>query len=243
VDYVYNIVVLVSYWYYLSRCTRIYRAYRTWSLDQHSETEHIGFHWFRNFVYAMIFWISFRVVMLLLDEVLDLSFYQDWWWNLALVAVAVYIGLTGLVQRQPTNLHFETPTATDEPEQQPEDIRQETVTPEKIAVSQKLDQVMREERLYLQPELTLNELAKHLNTNASVLSATINQVFQQNFNDYINNLRVEAFIHAYQQPENQNYTMLSLALDAGFNSKATFNRAFKKAKGCAPKEYLAEEQR
>ncbi len=238
VDYVYNIVVLASYWYYLSHCLRIYRAYRTWSLDQHSDTEHIGFHWFRNFVYAMIFWISFRVVMLLLDEVFDLSFYQDWWWNLALVAVAVYIGLTGLTQRQPASIHFNAPPTTDEPTQQSEDIRQEAVTPEKIALSQKLNQVMHEERLYLQPELTLHDLAKHLNTNASVLSATINQIFQQNFNDYINGLRIEAFIRAYQLPDNRHYTMLFIALDAGFNSKATFNRSFKKAKGCAPKEYF-----
>lgn len=237
-DYIYNLVVLLSYWYYLSRCTRIYRAYRVWSLNQHSNTEHVSFLWFRNFVYAMIFWISFRVVMLLLDEAFDLSFYQDWWWNLALVGVAIYIGLTGLTQRQPTNLYFETPSDTDEPAQQPENTEQDTVTPEKIAVSKKLEHVMREERLYLQPELSLHDLARHLNTNASVLSATINQVFQQNFNDYINNLRIDAFIQASQLPENQNYTMLSLALDAGFNSKATFNRAFKKAKGCAPKDYL-----
>lgn len=238
VDYVYNVAVLASYGYYFSHCLRIYRAYRAWSLDQHSDTEHIGFHWFRNFVYAMIFWTSFRVVMLLLDEVFELSFYQDWWWNLALVAVAVYIGLTGWAQRQPASIHFEAPPPTHEPAQQPESIRQEAVTPEKIALSQKLEQVMRTERLYLQPELTLHELAKHLNTNASVLSATINQIFQQNFNDYINALRIEAFIRAYQLPENRQYTMLFVALDAGFNSKATFNRAFKKAKGCAPKDYF-----
>ena len=71
-----------------------------------------------------------------------------------------------------------------------------------------------------------------------MLSARINQVFQQNFNDYINTLRIEAFISAYQLPENRLYPMLFVALDAGFNSKATFNRAFKKAKGCAPKDYF-----
>jgi AraC-like DNA-binding protein len=239
IDYAYHVVVLASYWYYFGHCLRIYRAYRAWSLDQHSDIELIGFRWFRNFVYAMIFWISFRVVMLLLDEVLDLSFYQDWWWNLALVTVAVYIGLTGWAQRQPANIHFETSPSTEEPAQQPEGIRQEeTLTPEKIALGQKLAEVMRTERLYLQPELTLHDLAKRLNTNASILSATINQVFQQNFNDYINTLRIEAFISAYQLPENRPYTMLFVALDAGFNSKATFNRAFKKAKGCAPKDYF-----
>ena len=238
VDYMYRVLIIVSYTYYFSRCLRIYRAYRAWSLHQHSDTERVSFHWFRNFIYAMIFWITFRQLMWLLDALLELSFYQDWWWNLALVAVVIYIGLTGLAQRQPTNIHFEISAATNGQQRPPEEVRHEMAEQEKIALSKKLAQVMREERLYLQPELTLNELAKHLNTNASLLSATINQVFQQNFNDYVNALRIEAFIRAYRQTENRNYTMLSIALDAGFNSKATFNRAFKKAKGCAPKAYF-----
>jgi AraC-like DNA-binding protein len=51
-------------------------------------------------------------------------------------------------------------------------------------------------------------------------------------------LRVEEFIRATRKAENRNDSMLSLAFDAGFNSKATFNRAFKKAKGCSPKDYF-----
>ena len=240
--YCYDVLVLASYAYYFSHCLRIYRAYRAWSLDQHSDPERISFHWFRNFIYAMIFWIVFRQAMWLLDGLFDLTFYQDWWWNLALVAVAVYIGLTGLAQPQPAIIHFELPPMADRQERPPavgaEEAQNETAAREKIALSEKLARVMREERLYLQPELTLSELAKHLNTNSSLLSAAINQVFQQNFNDYINALRVEEFIRAYRKAENRNYTMLSLAFDAGFNSKATFNRAFKKAKGCSPKDYF-----
>jgi len=51
-------------------------------------------------------------------------------------------------------------------------------------------------------------------------------------------LRIEAFIQHYQKPESQQFTLLALAHDCGFNSKATFNRAFKKEKGLSPKDYL-----
>jgi AraC-like DNA-binding protein len=51
-------------------------------------------------------------------------------------------------------------------------------------------------------------------------------------------LRVAEFIRASQLPSIRHYTLLALALEAGFNSKATFNRAFKRAKGMGPREYL-----
>ena len=99
---------------------------------------------------------------------------------------------------------------------------------------------MKNDRLYLQADLNLQELAQHLQINAVQLSATINQVFNKNFNDYINGLRIEEFIRLYKADVNQKYTLLSIALDSGFNSKATFNRAFKKIKGSSPKEFLGE---
>lgn len=110
--------------------------------------------------------------------------------------------------------------------------------PEKSALAVRLSNLMETERLFLQPELSLQELAQHLQTNPVQLSASINQVFGKNFNDYINSLRIEEFIEKYSADTNRRYTLLSLALYSGFNSMATFNRAFKKIKGIAPQEFL-----
>jgi AraC-like DNA-binding protein len=65
-------------------------------------------------------------------------------------------------------------------------------------------------------------------------------VLKLNFNDYINSLRIEEFIKLYKADTNKQFTMLSLALDSGFNSKPTFNRAFKKLKGVSPKAYFEQ---
>lgn len=225
-SYAYGVVLIISYIYYLVICLKIYRKYRIWSTNQFS-TDLINFTWFRNFIYAMISWLFFRQVMQILDAFLNLDFYQEWWWNLALVVVAFYIGLAGFAQKQPTRIAFDRDANKHTP-----------VSEEKNAIAIKLENIMARDRLYLQPELSLGELAQLIQVKPAELSATINQVYRQNFNDYINSLRIEAFIRKYHADGDRIYTLLSLALDSGFNSKATFNRAFKKVKGMTPREFL-----
>ncbi len=229
--YINRVVRIASFAYYLSMCIIIYRKYRSWSLNQFSNIELINFNWFRNFIYAMIFWLIFREVMNVIDAMMDLEFYQDWWWNLALVAVAYYIGLAGYSQNQPSKIFFELSPK--------EGVKEsESANDEAKGIANKLKSLMEEDRLYIQPDLNLQELAQHLKINTVQLSNTINQAFGKNFNEYINTYRIEEFIRLYTEDDDRRYTMLSIALDSGFNSKATFNRAFKKIKGVSPKDFL-----
>ncbi len=241
-SYVLRIAGMVSFIYYLTQCMRIYRSYRDWSIQQFSNMDQIDFRWFRNFIYSMAFWLFFRELFIILDAWVGLDFYQDWWWNLALVAVAIYIGMAGITQKQPGILTFEKAIGKKSGqlgEWDPEN-NQELSLPliEKSELALRIQTLMDQDRLYLQPELSLHELAQHLQTSAVLLSATINQIFGQNFNDYVNSLRIEEFVKNYQKDPNRKYTLLSLAFDSGFNSKSTFNRAFKKIKGITPQEFL-----
>ncbi|MDX1315159.1 MAG: helix-turn-helix domain-containing protein [Eudoraea sp.] len=238
-SYILRFALWASFIFYLSKCLIIYRKYRAWYIHQFSNTELVNFRWFRDFIYAMIFWLLFREVMNVLDAVFDLDFYQDWWWNLALVAVVFYIGLAGIAQRQPALIHYEL-DGDSHPGGQVRGLQPDLETDVdevKSEIATRLNSLMEKERLYLQPDLNLRELAQHLQTSSSQVSAAINQVFQQNFNDYVNSLRIEEFIRLYQM-HGDKFTLLSLAFESGFNSKATFNRAFKKIKGSAPKEFL-----
>jgi AraC-like DNA-binding protein len=106
------------------------------------------------------------------------------------------------------------------------------------ALHTRLKLVMREKKVYLQPELTLVELAAQLDIHPNYLSQVINEIEGVNFYDYINGLRVEEFKRAISDPENKRYTLLTLAYDCGFNSKTSFNRFFKKVEGKSPSEYL-----
>jgi AraC-like DNA-binding protein len=103
---------------------------------------------------------------------------------------------------------------------------------------EKLQRTMNENRLYENPRLTLTDVAQELLTNTKFVSTIVNQGFQMNFNDYVNQFRVEAVKQRLKEGEHISKTLLGVALDCGFNSKATFNRAFKKNTSISPQEYL-----
>jgi AraC-like DNA-binding protein len=105
---------------------------------------------------------------------------------------------------------------------------------------QQLTQLVHTEKLFLDPELTLSDLASHLDIHTNYLSQIINEQEGVTFYEYINNLRIEEFKRLVQKPENQKYTLLALAYDAGFNSKTSFNRNFKKNTNLSPSEYLKQ---
>ena len=97
---------------------------------------------------------------------------------------------------------------------------------------------MQEEQLFKNPELNLNEVAGKLGTSPKQVSQIVNQGFQLNFNDFVNHYRTQAILEKFKKGEHQQKTLLALALECGFNSKSTFNRAFKKNMQVTPQEYV-----
>ena len=98
--------------------------------------------------------------------------------------------------------------------------------------------LMKEDKPYLEPKLSLNMLANLLDLSPNYLSQIINQHEQQNFNDFVNKYRIDEFIE--KASTNRNYSFLANALDSGFNSKSTFNNVFKKIKGVTPSQFMSE---
>ncbi|WP_019949750.1 helix-turn-helix domain-containing protein [Hymenobacter aerophilus] len=98
---------------------------------------------------------------------------------------------------------------------------------------------MEQHKPYLNPSLTIHELAAGLKMPSHVLSRVINEGFGQNFFDFVNAYRVNEFKQAMAAPQARQYTLLALALEVGFNSKTAFNRAFKKQTDQTPREYFS----
>ncbi len=90
---------------------------------------------------------------------------------------------------------------------------------------------------HLNPLLGLESLASELKMGSSTLSKLINENFTGNFSDYINLFRVEEAKRILSDPEFENYTIVALCLECGFNSKSTFYKAFKQHTGLTPSEY------
>ncbi|NML65609.1 helix-turn-helix transcriptional regulator [Hymenobacter sp. RP-2-7] len=107
---------------------------------------------------------------------------------------------------------------------------------ELLPVRTRLLACMEAERPWLEPELTLAELALRLQAHPALLSKVINQGCRQNFNDFVNSYRVAEARRKLADPRYSHYSLVGVALESGFNSKSTFNRVFKKLTGQAPGE-------
>jgi len=97
--------------------------------------------------------------------------------------------------------------------------------------------LMEQERLFLDPELTLKLVCERLYTNSSYLSQVINEHLGTSFKDFVNHLRVEEAKRLLIDSKTQNLTIITVGFEAGFNSKDAFARAFKKFTGVTPKEF------
>ena len=99
-----------------------------------------------------------------------------------------------------------------------------------------LEKLMQDEKLYLNTELTSQELAEQLNISSKALSQVINQSFKKNFFDFVNTYRCEEVKQILNGPDKK-ITILEAMYQSGFNSKSSFNKEFKKLTGQTPSEF------
>lgn len=248
---------LISMIIYFFLSIRYYNVYKKLMFQVVSYADSILFKWVKTYLIAFLIMLLLPIAFDVLEFIYpELQSYKgSWWFYLLFSIVMYYIAVTGysnpinstipfkmsFFDKNPMllltgNLTTENDTIID--------IEYESFEmpnfPEMEHWKSKIETLIKEEKLFENPELTLTDVAKKLKTNASVISKTINQGFQMNFNDCINNYRIEAVKNSFSVGEHKKSTLLGIAFDSGFNSKATFNRAFKKNTGLTPKEYLSQ---
>lgn len=101
-------------------------------------------------------------------------------------------------------------------------------------IASKVNNFMKEQEAYLDPTISLQKLAKNINTTPNYLSQTLNEKLNMSFFDYVNKHRIEA---ASEQLKNSKTSVIDIAMDVGFNSKSSFYTAFKKATQMTPSEF------
>lgn len=100
-----------------------------------------------------------------------------------------------------------------------------------------LKKFMLEEMPYLNPELTIQDLAIQLNKPTRELSVLINNKLDQHFYEFINTYRIEKAKELLKDSSSKDLTISEILYQVGFNSKSSFYTTFKKQVGCTPKEY------
>ena len=212
-------------------------TYKNKIKDNYSYTERINLQWLFNLIIGLsCIWII-------------VFFADDQYIFTSVVIYVFFVGYFGIKQvgiftNQPPvehPLHLKAKEAPAIPSSQSEISKYEKslLTEQQLKnIHGELILLMKHEKLFLTPELTLSMVAELLNVHPNTVSEVINRAEQKNFFDFINTMRVEEFKVRVVNPENQHYTLLSIAHDCGFNSKASFNRNFKNITGISPTEYL-----
>jgi AraC-like DNA-binding protein len=104
-----------------------------------------------------------------------------------------------------------------------------------------LQAAMQADKLYLDPELTVDKVGRHVQLPAKTVSFVLNQHLQKSFNAFVNEYRVEAVKARLADSGSQKFTIAGIAFTCGFNSQATFQRTFRQLTGMTPTEYLSRQ--
>lgn len=104
-------------------------------------------------------------------------------------------------------------------------------------IADQLMEYMKVSKPYLNPVLSIKELSEDLNVHPKNLSRVINENFDKNFFNFVNDFRVSEFKERVRDPKNSNYTLIAIAYDCGFNTKSSFNSIFKRTTGMTPSTF------
>lgn len=247
---------------YFFICVRYFTLYRKLMVQVVSYADLLLFKWVSNFLYAFLIMLVIRLLFFIASFIpafSDMDYIGTWWQYFSFSIIFYYVAITGYSNSIETKVPFKLNLLTYQlhllpsPVSSAADMPAEDADVIEVDPVQTLDQaqdtalftwksrislLLQTDRIYEDPELSLTQMAKLLQTNPSVLSKAINQGFGQNFNDFINQYRVVTVKEKLLAGEQKTQTLLGIAYDCGFNSKATFNRAFKKVTGQSPKEWL-----
>jgi AraC-like DNA-binding protein len=233
---------------YSAACLIRLQAHRTRILDEFSSIEQVNLNWLRGLAWFMIL-ISLSVLLPVPEEAPRL-----YWFKVVSVALIFYVGHMGI--RQPLIFHHR----TDPADPQSDEHQTATLPPEKPLHDGQIDTtadsnrkyqstgldseqaqqyweqlqiLMKTDQPYLAPDLSLAELAQKLAIQPAHLSQVINSCAHINFYDFINGYRIQAAKSLLLEGTSK-WSILDIALEAGFNSKSTFYTQFKKHAGMTP---------
>lgn len=234
----FNVAIIVQGSTYMGISYRLIISYNKHIKDVLSSIEHVQLHWLRNITIAGISaLLLFFAESILLAYGLNVSNFV-----LSSIVFAVYVYGMGYVGLLKTEI-FASPNVEREMDEvvtiessgkyERSGLSEETAQ----QYLQQLLQLMDEQKPYLNSELTLSQLAASAGISPHNLSEIINSLRGQNFYDFINGYRIEQIKKDLADPSKQHLKILSIAFDAGFNSKATFNTLFKEKTAKTPSEY------
>lgn len=223
---------------YLAFTFQLFYNYRKKIKQYFSNTYKLELNWIMSFLILFTIYFLYGTIQDIIgSRFIDLNYSQRWWLNLFVAVLTLYLGIKGYFTdtSKLNKLDFSfSPNTIGIPETT-DDAAQNVILEEDIS---KVKALMEIDKAYLNSELNLSDLAGMAKMTRGQLSEIINAGFGKNFNDFVNEYRVEAFKNMLRNKKHEQLSLLGIAEECGFNSKATFNRVFKKITKHSPTEYL-----
>ena len=238
---VFRVLELVSIFTYIILTLITYRQYRKYVYNHFSNAQSLELRWLRIILILFIIGMAGNFLIQLIDVASgNLINYRQAWISHLIIGIMIYFtAIYGYHSLTPVDskLYFSPNEKHTRRKHESGNDRIEHIQ-DLDKWKKKVDQLI-ERKIFLRADISLKEMADLLNTNSSKLSKIINTGYNQNFNDFINQYRILDIVEKLEQGKHQYHTLTSIAFDSGFNSKATFNRAFKKHTHKTPREFIA----
>lgn len=216
---------------YLFFSIKLLRDYQNWLKDEHSDHSTKKLNWLKTILILMFILCIQWFIEVILRDVYDL-FYAYNYTPTILGVVTLILAYRSFFQEDQKEVTF----LNTKEEPQNTEIQLDRGLLDRIVKRMQVD------RDFLDPKLNLKEFASRCKLPQKTVSQYLNQGLKKSFHDYVNGYRVNEFKERVFQPEEKNMTLEGLAYDCGFNSKATFNRIFKKYTGMTPTEYVSKQE-
>jgi len=218
---------------------RLLNHYQNVTQQNFAYKKKIDLNWLKHFILGIGVIFGFAILLAVLQEWVGLQFgfNTDIVFYSLIILFIFYLGYSGIMH-QGIFSSAETPVKLVEPKNSGEYKNSGLKEEEALEYHHELLRLMKSEKPYLEPKLSLVSLADYLDMSPNHLSQVINQYEGKNFYDFVNQYRVEEFKERALSPENKNFSLLAIAFDSGFNSKSSFNEVFKKYVGKTPTQYL-----
>lgn len=218
---------------YLAFTIQLFARYRIRIKSYFSNTHQIEMNWIQVFLIVYIFLFAYETITDLVDAlIIELSYSHKWWVHFAYALAIIFFGMKAYFTNvgHLATFTFQSADATSE-------ARNFNLEKERVKLFVETNQS------YLKPDFTLKSLSEGVNMSMHDVSATINNGYRMNFNEWINRYRVEEVKKRLLDPSKKHYSLVALAFESGFNSKASFNRIFKRVEGVSPSEFKLNQKR
>jgi AraC-like DNA-binding protein len=245
-DSIFALVLHLQTLFYFNASFKVISRYKKIVKENFSDADKINLTWLKEITLAFMIVITLSSIELIIQYFSNhrsyfntlpfifsaYLFFVNWIIYKALKVPQIFAGINlGIPLVEEMKLEIQ--------EEQNTTLPNDGISPTKELLI-KLNKLIEHEKPYRNSTLSLKELAESLEVSTRDISLLINNELNQNFFDFINRYRINEAKELLGNPENKKVTILEIMYDVGFNSKSSFNTAFKKYTNKTPSQFRKE---